>query len=240
MLEVQGVSVFYSKVQALFQVSLEVGEREIVAIVGPNGAGKTTLMKTISGLLRPAEGHLVYQGREIQGRAPQWIVRQGIVHCPEGRRLFPGLTVLENIQLGTAAWPKRPPVEIKVELETIYHFFPRLAERRKQLAWSLSGGEQQMVAIARGLMGRPKLFILDEPSLGLAPNLVEEVFEIIGAINREKGIPVLLVEQNANMALQLANRAYVLETGRIVLGGEARQLARNPDVVRSYLGGRSA
>jgi len=203
--------------------------------VGANGAGKSTTMRTIAGLLRPTSGAVVLEGQRIDGLAAETIVRRGICLVPEGRRIFPGLTVYENLEVATAAWRGRGQ-SLRAELERVYSLFPRLLERERQLGWSLSGGEQQMLAIGRALMARPRLLLLDEPSLGLAPVLVEEVFATIRDINQQ-GTTVLLVEQNAYQALELAHRAYVLENGEVQLEGSARELAGNPLVKEAYLGG---
>jgi branched-chain amino acid transport system ATP-binding protein len=208
---------------------------EIVAIVGANGAGKTTTMRTIAGLLRPTRGQVLLEGQRIDGLAPETLVRRGICLVPEGRRIFPGLTVYENLEVATAAWRRRGQ-SLAPDLERVYALFPRLQERQRQLGWSLSGGEQQMLAIGRALMAHPRLLLLDEPSLGLAPVLVEEVFATIRDVN-QRGTTILLVEQNAYQALQLAHRAYVLENGEVQLEGPARELAGNPLVKEAYLGG---
>jgi branched-chain amino acid transport system ATP-binding protein len=208
---------------------------EIVAIVGANGAGKTTTMRTIAGLLRPTRGQVLLDGQRIDGVAPETLVRRGLCLVPEGRRIFPGLTVYENLEVATAAWRRRGQ-SLAPDLDRVYALFPRLQERERQLGWSLSGGEQQMLAIGRALMAHPRLLLLDEPSLGLAPVLVEEVFATIRDIN-ERGTTILLVEQNAYQALQLAHRAYVLENGEVQLEGAARELAGNPLVKEAYLGG---
>ncbi len=233
MLRVDNIDVFYGEVQALWGVSLEVHEGEIVALIGSNGAGKTTTLRTISGLLRPRSGHIFFQDRDISQEAPSEIVALGIAHIPEGRQLWPGMSVEENLRLGAYNSNARPHVE--ESLAWVYELFPRLKERRRQRAGTLSGGEQQMCAIARGLMSRPRLLMLDEPSLGLAPMLVEMVFEVLQRINKE-GVTILLVEQNVHHALEIADRAYVLETGHITLSGPARDLVENEHVRRAYLG----
>ena len=240
MLELRTVSASYGPVQALHDVSLQVAKGEIVTLIGANGAGKTTLLRTISGLLRPARtSAIVFEDQRIDALAPDAIVKRGISQIPEGRRVFPGLTVRENLEVGAATRLKRWKLtpEIEADIEKTYTIFPRLRERQRQLAWSLSGGEQQMLAMARGLVSRPKLLLLDEPSLGLAPNLVQEVFRTVQTINAQ-GTTVLLVEQNARMALQVAHRGYVLETGRIVLEGSGKDLLHDPAVTEAYLGGR--
>jgi branched-chain amino acid transport system ATP-binding protein len=233
MLEVQQLQVFYGDVQALWDVSFEVRPGEIVTLVGSNGAGKTTTLKTISGLLRPAAGRVRLEGQDIGALSPHTIVARGIAQIPEGRRLWPHMTVLENLELGAyTAEARRRRDET---LEWIFALFPRLRERRGQLAGTLSGGEQQMVAIGRGLMSRPRLLMLDEPSLGLAPLLVEEVFRILRQINGQ-GVTVLLVEQNLRQALEVAHRAYVLETGRVALSGPSRDVLAHPHIRAAYLG----
>ena len=209
-------------------------EGELVCVIGANGAGKTSTLRAISGLLRPRAGRIVFAGREIQGREPAEILRSGIAHCPEGRRVFPYLTVEENLAMG--AYARRDRGAVAEDLEQVSHHFPILRERRRQAAGTLSGGEQQMLAIARALMARPRLILLDEPSLGLAPTVVETTFQIIADIRR-RGTTVLMVEQNAWLALRMADRAYVMETGHIVLEGPAAELLGNDDVRRAYLGG---
>jgi branched-chain amino acid transport system ATP-binding protein len=211
-----------------------VREGELVCVIGANGAGKTSTLRAISGLLRPRAGRIVFAGREIQGREPAEILRSGIAHCPEGRRVFPYLTVEENLAMG--AYARRDRGAVAEDLEQVSHHFPILRERRRQAAGTLSGGEQQMLAIARALMARPRLILLDEPSLGLAPTVVETTFQIIADIRR-RGTTVLMVEQNAWLALRMADRAYVMETGHIVLEGPAAELLGNDDVRRAYLGG---
>ncbi|AGE23546.1 branched-chain amino acid ABC transporter ATP-binding protein [Geobacillus sp. GHH01] len=235
MLKVDGIDVFYGNIHALKGVSLEVNKGEIVTLIGANGAGKTTLLKTISGLLRPKNGDIVYEGASIAGKAAQTIVKQGISHVPEGRRVFANMTVEENLELG--AFLRKDKDGIQQDFAKVFQLFPRLEERRKQLAGTLSGGEQQMLAIGRALMARPKLLLLDEPSMGLAPLLVKTIFRIIQEIN-ESGTTILLVEQNAHMALSIAHRAYVLESGRVVLSGTASELQASEQVKQAYLGGR--
>jgi len=233
MLEVQQLQVFYGDVQALWDVSFAVQPGEIVTLVGSNGAGKTTTLKTISGLLRPAAGHVRLEGQDVAALAPHEIVARGIAQIPEGRRLWPHMTVLENLELGAyTAEARRRKDET---LAWAFTLFPRLRERQAQLAGTLSGGEQQMVAIARGLMSRPRLLMLDEPSLGLAPLLVEEVFRIVREINGQ-GVTVLLVEQNLRQALEVAHWAYVLETGRVTLSGPSRDVLANAHIRAAYLG----
>jgi branched-chain amino acid transport system ATP-binding protein len=234
MLKVDNINVFYGNIQALKGVSLDINEGEIVTLIGANGAGKSTLLKTISGLLKPKNGDILYQGQSIAGKAAQTIVKQGISHVPEGRRIFANLTVEENLELG--AFLRKDKNGIREDIEKVYQQFPRLLERRKQLAGTLSGGEQQMLAIGRALMARPRLLLLDEPSMGLAPLLVKSIFRIIEEINAT-GTTILLVEQNANMALSIADRAYVIESGRVVLSGSAEELTASEQVKMAYLGG---
>ncbi|PLR96531.1 ABC transporter ATP-binding protein [Bacillus sp. T33-2] len=234
MLRVEDVNVFYGNIQALKGVSLEINEGEIVTLIGANGAGKSTLLKTISGLLKPKQGKIEFKGQPIAGKAAQTIVKRGISHVPEGRRVFANMTVEENLDLG--AFLRKDKAGIKQDLENVFHLFPRLQERRKQQAGTLSGGEQQMLAMGRALMARPQLLILDEPSMGLAPLLVKTIFRIIEEIN-QSGTTILLVEQNAHMALSIADRAYVIETGRVVLSGAAEELTSSEQVKMAYLGG---
>ncbi|MGM9950213.1 MAG: ABC transporter ATP-binding protein [Lysinibacillus sp.] len=234
MLKINGIDVYYGNIQALRGVSLEVNDGEIVTLIGANGAGKSTLLKTISGLLKPKKGSIEYLGASIDGKPAQAIVKAGISHVPEGRRVFSNMTVEENLELG--AYLRKDRDGIKKDLEHVYELFPRLFERRKQLSGTLSGGEQQMLAMGRALMSKPKLIILDEPSMGLAPLMVKNIFNIIEMVNKE-GVTVLLVEQNANMALSVAHRAYVLETGSIVLSGTAKELQESEEVKAAYLGG---
>jgi len=235
MLKVSEIDVFYGKVQALKRVSLEVKQGEIVTLIGANGAGKTTVLRTISGLEKPGHGAVEFQGQSISALPPEEIVAKGICHVPEGRRIFPGLTVFENLEIGATVWRKKAD-NLDAELEKVYQLFPRLKERTNQLAWSLSGGEQQMLAIGRALMGKPRVLLLDEPSLGLSPVLVEQVFEVLKAINK-LGITMLLVEQNAYMALGIADRGYVIESGHIVLSDTAATLGTDEKVKAAYLGG---
>jgi branched-chain amino acid transport system ATP-binding protein len=233
LLTVQGIETFYGNIQALKGISFEVPEGSIVTLLGANGAGKSTTLKSISGLTPPTQGAVTFMDQPITGRPSEQVVRMGIAHVPEGRELFPELTVLENLKMG--AFTRRDKGEMQQSLARVYAHFPILAERRSQLAGTLSGGEQQMLAIGRALMARPKLILLDEPSLGLAPRLVEEIFRIIHDI-RASGATVLLDEQNANKALSIADYGYVLETGKIALEGESQQLLRNDHVRRLYLG----
>ncbi len=234
LLRLERVQAAYGPVTALRDVTLAVGEGELVCLIGANGAGKTSTLRAISGLLRARHGRIVFAGREIQDRAPADILRAGIAHCPEGRRVFPHLSVAENLAMG--AYVRTDRRAIAEDAERMCEHFPILAQRRGQMAGTLSGGEQQMLAIARALMGRPRLILFDEPSLGLAPTLVEATFEIIAGIRRQ-GTTVLMVEQNAYLALRMADRAYVMETGRIILDGPAAALLDDEQVRRAYLGG---
>ncbi|HEY8394119.1 MAG TPA: ABC transporter ATP-binding protein [Thermaerobacter sp.] len=234
LLTIEGLSVSYGAIQAVHDLSLEVREGEIVALLGANGAGKTTTLRTISGLTRPRSGRIIYAGEDITQWPPHRIVAAGLVHVPEGRRVFAPMTVLENLEMG--AYGQRDPDRIRERMRRVFAKFPRLEERKHQLAGTLSGGEQQMLAIGRALMAKPRLLLLDEPSLGLAPLLVREIFATIKEINERDGVTILLVEQNAHQALQIADRAYVLETGRVVLSGPARELSDNPKVREAYLG----
>ncbi len=233
LLELSHVDTFYGRVQALRSVSIAVGANEIVALIGSNGAGKTTTLRTISGLIHPAQGRVVFRGADITQKPAHEIVHLGICQAPEGRRLFPRMQVIDNLEMG--AYSRSDRTGIVEDLARVYDLFPRLKERRTQLAGTLSGGEQQMLAIGRALMARPRVLMLDEPSLGLAPILVERIFSIIRQINGQ-GTPILLVEQNAHKALEIAHRAYVLETGSIVMEGTGSQLLVSPDVQRAYLG----
>ena len=234
MLRIDRVAVAYGAIDALHGISLAVGQGEVVALLGANGAGKTTLLRTISGLLRAKSGDIRFEGEALGRSSAESRVKRGIAHVPEGRRIFPGLTVMENLDVATTIWRRRGMSSAE-DLEKVFALFPRLQERAGQLGWSLSGGEQQMLAIGRALMARPKMLLLDEPSLGLAPRLSEEVYRRIADINA-KGVTVLLVEQNTVLALEVAHRAYVIENGHIVLDGPARDLARHPRVREAYLG----
>ena len=234
MLKIDNIHVYYGAIHALKGVSLEVRKSEIVTLIGANGAGKSTTLRTVSGLLAPKSGAITFLGENIAGTPAHEIVKHGISQVPEGRRIFAEMSVQENLELG--AFTRKDKDGVAKDFDLVYRRFPRLEERRKQQAGTLSGGEQQMLAMGRALMSRPQLLLLDEPSMGLAPLLIKEIFSIIEDINRE-GTTVLLVEQNANMALSIAHRAYVMETGRITLQGAAKDLAASEDVRKAYLGG---
>jgi branched-chain amino acid transport system ATP-binding protein len=234
MLKIENLHVYYGAIHALKGISLEVNEGEIVTLIGANGAGKTTTLHTVSGLIRPKEGSIFFQGQDITKIAPQKIVAAGLSQVPEGRRVFANMSVRKNLELG--AYLRKDKKENARNMEKVFESFPRLKEREKQFAGTLSGGEQQMLAMGRALMSSPKLMVLDEPSMGLAPLLVKDIFSIIERINRE-GTTILLVEQNAHMALSIADRAYVLETGKVVLSGDATELADSEEVKKAYLGG---
>lgn len=234
MLKIDNIDVYYGAIHALKGISLEAKEGEIVTLIGANGAGKSTTLRTISGLLKPKTGSITFLGQDIAGVRAHEIVKKGISQVPEGRRVFAEMTVMENLDLG--AFVRKDKAGIQQDLKHVFELFPRLEERKNQSAGTLSGGEQQMLAMGRALMSRPKLLLLDEPSMGLAPLLIKEIFNIIVDINKS-GTTVLLVEQNANMALSIAHRAYVLETGRITLSGSAKELAASEDVRKAYLGG---
>ena len=232
MLEVSGLNVYYDNIRALKDVSFSVEEGEIMTLIGANGAGKTTTLLTLSGLKKAQSGTIQFLGKDITKSTPQSRVAMGISQSPEGRRVFPGLTVLENLEMG--AYLRKD--DFSADMEKVFTYFPRLKERKKQTAGTLSGGEQQMLAMGRALMSRPKLMLLDEPSMGLSPLLVSEIFEIIRRLN-ENGTTILLVEQNAALALKICHRAAVMETGRIVLAGTGEELSRSPEVQKAYLGG---
>lgn len=234
MLKIENLQVFYGAIHALQGVNFHLEEGEIVALIGANGAGKSTVLNTISGLLRPREGIISFQGQEIYQTPPQDIVRLGVIQVPEGRKIFPSMTVTENLEMG--AYTQTDRTVIERDKEAVFERFSRLRERHNQLGGTLSGGEQQMLAIGRGLMAHPKLLLLDEPSMGLSPQLVEQIFDIIQDIN-EQGTSILLVEQNAQMALAVANRAYLLETGKITMQGTGDELLEDPNVIAAYLGG---
>ena len=233
MLEVEQINVYYGDLQALWDVTFNVKDKEIVSVIGPNGAGKTTILRAISGLIHPRTGRISFLGTDITKTSPHKIVNHGIVHVPEGRRLFPEMTVLENLEMGAyvkGAWDRRHET-----LEWVFNLFPTLRERKNQLTGTLSGGEQQMLAIARGLMSRPKILLLDEPSSGLAPKIMAKMFEAILKLN-EEGVTILLVEQNVHSALEVSHRGYILENGKIVLSDSAEKLIKNSYVKRCYLG----
>ncbi|MGI6093719.1 MAG: ABC transporter ATP-binding protein [Negativicutes bacterium] len=234
MLEIKNINVHFGVIHALKGISLTVNEGEIVTLIGANGAGKTTTLRTISGLKKPTDGQILLEGKDITGSSAQDRVMMGISQAPEGRRVFSAMTVLENLELG--AYLRRDKKEIAKDLKTVYNHFPILADRKKQPAGTLSGGEQQMLAIGRAMMSRPRILLLDEPSMGLAPLFVQEIFNIIKDINKA-GTTILLVEQNASMALQIASRAYVMETGSIVLSGTGSELMQSDDIKKAYLGG---
>ncbi|HHU02167.1 MAG TPA: ABC transporter ATP-binding protein [Christensenellaceae bacterium] len=236
MLKVNNISTYYGKVQALHNVSFEIKDEEIVSIIGANGAGKSTLMRSIMGLVQPKEGEIVFKDEEITNLKTNKIVERGIVYVPEGREVFPALSVEDNLEMG--AFSKKYSQRIlSNKIEEMYDIFPRLKERKKQLAGTLSGGEQQMLAIARGLMSSPELIMFDEPSLGLAPVIVDDMFEVIVSINRQQHIPIVLVEQNAFEALRISSRCYVLENGEVRMHGLSDELMKSPEVKSAYLGG---
>jgi branched-chain amino acid transport system ATP-binding protein len=238
MLAVENISSGYGRVLAIHEVTIRVDKGEVVVLIGANGAGKSTLLKTISGALKPSKGSIIFKGEKIDGRKPHAIVKMGMVQIPEGRGMLSRMTVKENLEMG--AYLRSDKTEIKKDLERVFEKLPRLKERLNQNAGTLSGGEQQMLAIGRGLMAKPSLFLMDEPSLGLAPVLVEFIFETIHDLRHKDGLTILLVEQNANQALDVADRGYVLETGRIVLEGESEALRGNEEVQRAYLGKAAA
>ncbi|PST31480.1 ABC transporter ATP-binding protein [Enterocloster lavalensis] len=236
MLQIKNINTYYGKVHVLRDVSIEVREQEIVSIIGANGAGKSTLMRSVMGIIHPKSGDIIFEGGGISRLKTDQVVKRGIVYVPEGREVFPELTVEENLEMG--AFSKRySSAKYQSLLAEMYGMYPRLKDRRKQFAGSLSGGEQQMLAIARGLMSEPKLIMFDEPSLGLAPVIVDEMFDAIVKINREKKLPVILVEQNAFAALSISHRCYVLENGVVTAQGPSRELINSPDVKKAYLGG---
>ena len=234
MLEVKNLSVHYGMIQAVRNVNFKVNEGEIVSLIGANGAGKSTILKTLSGLIHPSEGEILYLGENIASTSSKKIVEKGLVQVPEGRHVFPGLTVKENLELG--AFLRKDKEEIQKDMEAVFERFPILKERKDQDAQTLSGGEQQMLAMGRALMSRPKLLFLDEPSMGLAPIFIREIFKIIQEIQKT-GTTVLLIEQNAKMALSISNRAYVLETGSVVLSGTGQELLESDEIQKAYLGG---
>ena len=234
MLEIKNLNVHYGVIHALKDVSLKVERGEIVTLIGANGAGKTTTLRTVSGLIKPTSGEIILEGKNITALSAPQRVQMGLSQVPEGRRIFPDMTVLENLELG--AFLRKDKAEIKKDLNHAYELFPILGDRKRQTAGTLSGGEQQMLAMARGLMSRPRILLMDEPSMGLAPILVREIFDIIKTINAA-GTTILLIEQNASMALSIANRAYVIETGSIVLSGTGEELAKSDKIQQAYLGG---
>ena len=233
MLVIKNLEAFYERIQALKGISLHVAGGEVVCLIGANGAGKTTTLQSISGLIKHIEGDILLEGNSIKNKPPEKIVRAGIAHAPEGRQIFAPLSVTDNLRLG--AYTRKDKAKIASDIEWIFELFPRLAERRSNLAGVLSGGEQQMLALGRALMARPKILMLDEPSMGLAPMLIKEIFNVIEQLKQE-GLTILLVEQNAKVALKIADRGYVLETGRIVLSGTAEELMQSQDIQRAYLG----
>lgn len=234
MLEIQDLHVSYGAIKALHGVSLQVPEGKIITLIGANGAGKSTTLRTISGLIKAQSGKVLYQGQNITNQAPHQLVSQGLCHVPEGRMIFANLTVEENLKMG--AYLRRDKAAIQEDRDYSYHIFPRLKERQNQLAGTMSGGEQQMLAIARALMSKPKCLMLDEPSLGIAPILVRAIFQQVVAINQDRKITVLVVEQNANLALSISHHGYVLETGRVILSDTSENLRSNPQVRSAYLG----
>lgn len=234
MLSLRNVQTYYGNIQALHDVSIDIAEGEIVALIGANGAGKTTTLMSICGIVPPRRGEIYFKGAPINGMSPEKIVQLGICQVPEGRRIFPNMTVMENLEMG--AFLRKDKEKAQQDLQIILELFPILAQRRHQLGGTLSGGEQQMLAISRALMARPKMLLLDEPSLGLAPLIVKQIFDIIKRINEEDGTTIFLVEQNANLALKVAHRGYVMENGRITLEDDAKKLLVNEEVKKAYLG----
>ena len=234
MLKIENLHVYYGNIHALKGIDMVVNEGEIVTLIGANGAGKTTTLRAVSNIVEAREGKIEFLGEDITGIKATDIVKKGLIHVPEGRRVFAQMTVMENLELG--AYLRKDKDVIKRDLEMVFNMFPRLYERKNQLSGTMSGGEQQMLAIGRGIMSKPKLLILDEPSMGLAPLLVKEIFEIVKKVNRESKITVLLVEQNANMALKIADRAYVIETGKVVMNGLAKDVISDNSVREAYLG----
>ncbi len=234
-LEVNDLNVYYGGIHAIKNISFEIKKGEIVSLIGANGAGKTSTLHAISGLIPIKAGEISLNGMNVTNIEAHKLVTQGMAHVPEGRRIFTELTVLENLEMG--AYTRNDYSQIKEDMEEMFKLFPRLAERKKQLAGTMSGGEQQMLAMARALMSKPSLLLLDEPSMGLAPLFVQEIFKIIEKVNKEQDVTVLLVEQNANMALSIADRGYVLETGQIILEGTGKELITNPEIKKAYLGG---
>lgn len=233
-LRVSNVETYYGPIMAIRGVSIAVNEGDIVTVLGSNGAGKTTILKTISGVMDPRKGSVTFEGEDITSREPDWVMRRGISHVPEGREVFPFLSVQENLRMG--AFTRKDSKGVADDIDMVFNYFPVLKERREQPAGQLSGGEQQMLSISRALMSRPKVMLLDEPSLGLSPRLVKEIFEIIVRLNKERGVTMLLVEQNANMALKTADFGYVLEVGRIVMEDPCEKLVQREDIQEFYLG----
>jgi branched-chain amino acid transport system ATP-binding protein len=234
MLEISNINAFYGNIQALHDVSINIKQGEIITLIGANGAGKTTTLMSISGIVNPKSGEIRFNGEVISGKKPDKIVQMGLAHVPEGRHIFPYLTVMENLDLG--AYLRKDKENVKKDLEHVFELFPRLHERKNQQGGTLSGGEQQMLAISRALMARPKMLLLDEPSLGLAPLIVKQIFDIIKRINQESGTTIFLVEQNANLALKVAHRGYVMENGHITMEDDAQKLLVNEEVKKAYLG----
>jgi branched-chain amino acid transport system ATP-binding protein len=234
MLKINNLYAYYGNIEALHGVHLAVGNKEIVAIIGSNGAGKTTLLRAVSGLVA-RNGEILYNNEHIENQSPRHIAKSGLIHVPEGRHVFPGLTVQQNLEVGSVSWHGIRKANLEEDLEKVFFLFGRLKERRKQYAWSLSGGEQQMLAVGRAIMGRPKLLMLDEPSMGLAPKVIDELFTKIVDIN-SMGVPILLVEQNALLAMEVSQKAYILEGGRVVLEGSSRELLSDVRVKEAYLG----
>lgn len=234
MLKIENLHVYYGNIHALKGINMEINEGEIVTLIGANGAGKTTTLRAVSNIVDAKEGKIEFLGENITGKKATDIVKMGLIHVPEGRRVFAQMSVMENLELG--AYLRKDGDGIKRDMDMVFNMFPRLYERKNQLSGTMSGGEQQMLAIGRGIMSKPKLLILDEPSMGLAPLLVKEIFEIVKKVNRESKITVLLVEQNANMALKIADRAYVIETGKVVMSGPAKEIMSNSAVKEAYLG----
>ena len=234
MLKIKDLKAYYGPIEALHGLNMEIGDKEIIALIGSNGAGKTTLLKSISRHSNNT-GKIEYNDVDLMGKSPQEVARMGILHVPEGRHVFPGLTVEQNLAVGTVVWRGLSRAKFDVDLEKVYALFPRLKERRKQLSWSMSGGEQQMLAVGRAMMGRPKLLMLDEPSMGLAPKVIDEMFDKIVEINKA-GTPILLVEQNALLALEVSTQAYILDGGNITIHGKSSELISDPRVREAYLG----
>lgn len=234
MLKIENLHVYYGNIHALKGINMEINEGEIVTLIGANGAGKTTTLRAVSNIVDAKEGKIEFLGENITGKKATDIVKMGLIHVPEGRRVFAQMSVMENLELG--AYLRKDRDSIKRDMDMVFNMFPRLYERKNQLSGTMSGGEQQMLAIGRGIMSKPKLLILDEPSMGLAPLLVKEIFEIVKKVNSESKITVLLVEQNANMALKIADRAYVIETGKVVMNGPAKEIMSNSAVKEAYLG----